>query len=110
MIIQTTKNETLSKCPNDPVERAVQKMLKAEKEYINILTVMEEKMFGHLSKILTSKEQTIIFYGIKVNYTNRFTQKRAPWILTESFVTIGVKSNSPTNSARIDQLYGKSRE
>lgn len=57
------KNETLL---NDPVERAVQKMLKAEKEYINILTVMEEKMFGHLSKMLTSKEQTIIFYGIKV--------------------------------------------
>jgi|688.fasta_scaffold544000_1 hypothetical protein len=57
------KNETLL---NDPVERAVQKMLKAENEYINILTVMEEKMFGHLSKMLTSKEQTIIFYGIKV--------------------------------------------
>ena len=57
------KNETLL---NDPVERAVQKMLKAEKEYINILTVMEEKMFGHLSKMLTSKEQTVIFYGIKV--------------------------------------------
>lgn len=57
------KNEKLL---NDPVERAVQKMLKAEKEYINILTVMEEKMFGHLSKMLTSKEQTIIFYGIKV--------------------------------------------
>ena len=57
------KNETLL---NDPVERAVQKMLKAEKEYINKLTVMEEKMFGHLSKMLTSKEQTVIFYGIKV--------------------------------------------
>jgi hypothetical protein len=60
----TTKTEKL---PNDPVERAVQKMLKAEMEYINILTVMEEKMFGHLSKILTHKEQTIIFYGIKVS-------------------------------------------
>ncbi|EFX88333.1 hypothetical protein DAPPUDRAFT_221220 [Daphnia pulex] len=59
---RTSDTETL---PNDPVERAVQKLLKAEMEYINILTVMEEKMFKHLSKILTPKEQTIIFYGIK---------------------------------------------
>lgn len=37
---------------------------------------MEEKMFKHLSKILTHKEQTIIFYGIKVSskhaYSNQY--------------------------------------
>ena len=95
------KNETLL---NDPVERAVQKMLKAEKEYINILTVMEEKMFGHLSKMLTSKEQTIIFYGIKVAIQLKMQTLCNSVCICQilkhaSFDHIGIKSNSPANSA-----------
>lgn len=51
--------------PTDPVERAVQKICDAERNYIKVLTVMEEMMTGPLSRILTTQEQSTIFYGIK---------------------------------------------
>lgn len=57
--------------PADPVERAVQKMLNAERNYIKVLTIMEEMMTEPLSKILTTHEQSIIFYGIKVFFQSK---------------------------------------
>ncbi|KAI9563232.1 hypothetical protein GHT06_010690 [Daphnia sinensis] len=62
---QRCTSVTTEAMPSDPVERAVQKVCNAERDYIKVLTVMEEMMIGPLSRILTTQEQSTIFYGIK---------------------------------------------
>ncbi|XP_059352939.1 proto-oncogene vav-like isoform X2 [Daphnia carinata] len=62
---QRSTSLTTATMPTDPVERTVQKMCNVERDYIMVLTIMEEMMVGPLSKILTTQEQSTIFYGIK---------------------------------------------